>query len=170
MNNAIQITSKNQSERELEVVQILNDLLQKYKFPIFTNQVEVESKVIPHSHPVLTLNTSTKDPLLLLQTLIHEQLHWFVTDHPKKVETIEYLKKHYEDNGECNVSGKHPDSFWEHIIVCFNTLVVLKTIVTGEELKYIYDQWQAYPKTEKLVKDNFEQIESELKNYNMIVS
>jgi hypothetical protein len=44
-----------------------------------TNDVRIEQGVVPHSHPVLTLNTRHVDnDDLLLATFLHEQLHWFL--------------------------------------------------------------------------------------------
>lgn len=44
---------------------------------IRTRDVVVEEKAIPHSHPVLTLNTQyLKNDNALLATFIHEQFHW----------------------------------------------------------------------------------------------
>jgi hypothetical protein len=48
----------------------------------FTDTVEIEEGVIPHSHPVLTLSARhVKDDLLLLSTYIHEQSHWYFEVH-----------------------------------------------------------------------------------------
>jgi hypothetical protein len=49
---------------------------------LFTRDVLIQSGVIPHSHPVLTLNTRyVDDDTAQLATFVHEQLHWFLTDH-----------------------------------------------------------------------------------------
>jgi hypothetical protein len=46
---------------------------------LFTRAVRIESYVIPHSHPVLTLNTRYLDnDTAQVATFIHEQLHWFL--------------------------------------------------------------------------------------------
>ncbi len=45
---------------------------------IFTKTVHLQSMVIPHSHPVLTLNTRHMgSPDKLLSVFLHEQLHWW---------------------------------------------------------------------------------------------
>lgn len=45
---------------------------------IFTTRVRIEGGVIPHSHPVLTLNTRhLDDDERQLATFIHEQMHWY---------------------------------------------------------------------------------------------
>ena len=166
----INITTKNNTEKEIKVANVVREIASKYNFPVSTNKVVIENGVIPHSHPVLTMNTRVDDPLELLSTLIHEQLHWFAQEHPKYDEAIEYLKEHYEDNGECNKSGTYPNSFWEHIIVCWNTRNVLQDILAKEEVEHIYDQWQPYPKTEHLILNKFDDIKGELVKFDMIAT
>ncbi len=52
---------------------------------LFTRDVLIQSGVIPHSHPVLTLNTRyVDDDTAQLATFVHEQLHWFLTDHVER--------------------------------------------------------------------------------------
>ena len=145
-------------------------LFSKYDIPVFTDKIIVEKGEIPHSHPVLTLSTrlKDKDPTLLLEVIVHEQFHWFARSHQKHKEVISYLKQRYEDNGECNRSGKYPDSFWEHIIVIFNTLNTFKKMISKEEIKFIFEQWQPYPKTTQLVEDNFKKIREELNKFEMV--
>jgi hypothetical protein len=44
----------------------------------WTDQMVVDERARPHSHPVLTLNTEHADDAdLLLAGYLHEQLHWF---------------------------------------------------------------------------------------------
>lgn len=59
----------------------LERLLRTYDLSrwLFTRVVHIQSRVIPHSHPVLTLNTQYIDnDVAQVATLIHEQLHWFL--------------------------------------------------------------------------------------------
>jgi hypothetical protein len=44
----------------------------------YTRRVRIAPLEIPHSHPVLTLNTRTEDDHALLCTYIHEQMHWYL--------------------------------------------------------------------------------------------
>lgn len=62
--------------------QVLQRLLQSYDLGrfIFTRHIRIEPGVIPHSHPVLTLNTaSTGEPERYLAGFLHEQMHWLVS-------------------------------------------------------------------------------------------
>jgi len=45
----------------------------------YTRRVRIAPLEIPHSHPVLTLNTSQQGDIALLGTYLHEQMHWYVT-------------------------------------------------------------------------------------------
>jgi hypothetical protein len=45
----------------------------------FTRAVRVAPGEIPHSHPVLTLNTMTRRDEDLLAVYLHEQMHWALT-------------------------------------------------------------------------------------------
>ena len=46
---------------------------------IVTRRVRIESGAVPHSHPVLTLNTRhLGDDERQLATFLHEQLHWYL--------------------------------------------------------------------------------------------
>ena len=45
----------------------------------YARQVKIAPGEIPHSHPVLTLNTRIREDAALLSTYLHEQMHWYVT-------------------------------------------------------------------------------------------
>ena len=74
---------------ELQTKSQLQKLLAQYdlsKF-IFTIEIIIDRNTIPHSHPVLTLHTRhLKDAELLLSTFVHEQIHWFLTQHQEQTE------------------------------------------------------------------------------------
>lgn len=45
----------------------------------YTRHLRVSPTSIPHSHPVLTLNTELYDPAAILCEYLHEQMHWYLT-------------------------------------------------------------------------------------------
>lgn len=161
-------TTKNNLPEELERVQLLESLIKKYKVPEFTYEIIVEKGVIPHSHPVLTMNTRKQSDINALEILIHEQFHWYSSNHPNQKKCIEYLKTKYKDDGEHNKSGKYPDSYWSHIIVCFNTRNWLKKILSEEEIESIHKEWSGYKTLEEKITDNFDHIKSELEQFEMV--
>ena len=166
----VNITSKSNTPAELEIVEAVKSLYEKYDIPTYTQNIVVESKAVPHAYPILTLNTRVKDPLLLLQTVTHEQLHWWATAHPRYSDCIEYLKIKYLDDGEHNKSGTYPDSYWEHIIVCFNTRLCLERMLSQEDVSWIYERWQAYPTLEKEVVSKRQEIRDNLEKFGLLLS
>ncbi len=75
-----QITLVKGTEKERQTQEQLLRLFERYPLDKwrYTEKVRIEEGVIPHSHPVLTLNTRhIDDPEQLLGTYIHEQIHWF---------------------------------------------------------------------------------------------
>ena len=164
----MEIITKNNTEKELKAKKLLEEIIQKYNPPIFTKKVMIATGSIPHSHPVLTLNTRDTEERKYLEMFVHEQLHWFAQNQPKYDQCITFLKKRYKDNGECNKSGTYPNSFWEHIIVNFNTRNILNQLLSKDDVDYIYSDWQAYPKTEKLVVDNFKEIKKQIESFGMV--
>jgi len=45
----------------------------------YSKRVRIAPLEIPHSHPIITLNTFASDELGVLSTYLHEQMHWYVT-------------------------------------------------------------------------------------------
>jgi hypothetical protein len=82
--NPITVTLAHDSPGERETRSQLERLLHQYDLRrwYYTRSVVIDDSAIPHSHPVLTLHTRhRKDDDLLLATFLHEQLHWYVSEH-----------------------------------------------------------------------------------------
>jgi hypothetical protein len=60
---------------------ILLKLRQDYDLSLYeyARQVRIAPGEIPHSHPVLTLNTRIAEDAALLSAYLHEQMHWYLT-------------------------------------------------------------------------------------------
>jgi hypothetical protein len=67
------------------VREMLTGLRQRYNLAPFeyTRRVRIAPTEIPHSHPVLTLNSFERDDVALLSTYLHEQMHWYLTWYSK---------------------------------------------------------------------------------------
>lgn len=65
-----------QGTRELLVELLASYPLEKWRY---TNEIRISDGETPHSHPILTLNSypDKHQPIRLLASYIHEQLHWF---------------------------------------------------------------------------------------------
>ncbi len=115
--------------------QNLLHLLQVYDLSpfLYTKQVQIESKVIPHSHPVLTLNTRhSEKPKKILSVFLHEQLHWWLTANQQKTDAaIKELKKIYPNAPVTKAVGPH--STYVHLIVCYLELKALSFYLGKKE-------------------------------------
>jgi hypothetical protein len=71
---------------------LLNHDLKRYSF---TRRIRIEHGAVPHSHPILTLNTRyLQDDNLALSVLVHEEIHWFLSAHNDKVaDTVDDLMR-----------------------------------------------------------------------------
>ena len=77
----IEISLADETGQTREARQQLRRLLSSYDLDpwIVTQEVQIETGVDPHSHPVLTLNTNhLRDDETQLSIFLHEQAHWFV--------------------------------------------------------------------------------------------
>lgn len=120
MNRKIDIILKNNSNTEKNAKKQLLSLLKKYDLSkyILTDKVIIEDRVIPHSHPVLTLNTRHNLNLdRFLSVFIHENLHWIETIERSKFNLALYdLKKEFKYPENCSTKEI---SFFRHLIICY---------------------------------------------------
>lgn len=76
----LEITEINPSEWTALTKKNMLDLEMKYDLEpyLYTKKINIQSRVIPHSHPVLTLNTRNAEfPDKILSTWLHEEFHWW---------------------------------------------------------------------------------------------
>lgn len=104
---------------------------------MYTKLVHIQSKVVPHSHPVLTLNTKNAEhPNKILSTFLHEELHWWAEINKKNTdEAITYLKKRYPKAPA--MKGKTQHSTYLHMIVCYLELKALSFYLGKKEARGI---------------------------------
>ncbi|HET9227811.1 MAG TPA: hypothetical protein VFR31_14145 [Thermoanaerobaculia bacterium] len=122
----IEIELKQGSPEEVRTRDQLQRLLREHDAErwIFTRKIVIDGtpNLIPHSHPVLTLNTEyLKDDDLLLSTFVHEQLHWYLEENPESVkQAMEELRKLYPDAPSGPPWGARDlESTYRHLIVCY---------------------------------------------------
>lgn len=86
---------------------------------LFTKKIHIQSYVVPHSHPVLTLNTRhAETPHHLLSTWMHEEFHWWLGLHPRETDkAIADFTKAYPKLPKDVVGNKR--STYLHLAICF---------------------------------------------------
>jgi hypothetical protein len=129
----------------------LLDLVQRYDLSafLFTDHVRIESRVVPHSHPVLTLNTFYGDkPDELLGVFLHEQFHWFASSHYPAVKAAmtELRQKYPELPASERATPQSEESAYLHLIVCWLELRAVAYYLGEVRAKQIiaaqpYYQW-----------------------------
>lgn len=87
---------------------------------IFTDIIHIQSRVIPHSHPVLTLNSRFAEaPHRLLSVFLHEQLHWWGAMNAEKVNlAIQDLKTLIPAIPKEGMT-RNQQSTYLHFIICY---------------------------------------------------
>jgi hypothetical protein len=107
----------------------------------WTTHILIEQYAIPHSDPVLTLNTR-HDGLVLLSSYVHEQLHRFEDLHPTAVDAaIAEFERAYPGLPVGGLEGaKDERSTYLHIITCYSELQAMKRLVGPEQAKAAVSQ------------------------------
>jgi hypothetical protein len=88
----------------------------------FTDKIEIDRTTLPHSHPVLQLNTGeANDPASLLATYLHENIHWFLDAHEAATNAaIADLRAIYPDApGGPPEGARDLQSTYLHLITCW---------------------------------------------------
>jgi hypothetical protein len=170
----IDIQTKNGSEAEQKTVGLLQGLLRKYDLSayFFTHEVIVASGVIPHSHPVLTLNTRHNANIdRLLSTFLHEQIHWFATQNESKVRrAIEELKTKYPNIPKAPPEGSSDEfSSYLHLIINWLELQADKKFLGHERAYELISQSDVYPGIYKIVLNEESSLEAILGRYSLVI-
>ncbi len=116
-----------------------------------TNRVRIQHFVVPHSHPVLTLNTRyLDDDACALSTYLHEQLHWFLAPRRKATrQAMADLKRRYPDTPAKPPAGARDlHSSYLHYVVCYLEYAALIDVLGPEEARRVIDFWCADHYTE----------------------
>jgi hypothetical protein len=112
---------------------------------IQTRDIVFEQDVVPHSHPVLTLNTRhTRDDGLFVSTFIHEQTHWWLERHPRQLEAaMTELKTIYRDLPVGYPEGADTlEGSYSHLLVIGIELDGVQEVLGTAEERRILAFWQ----------------------------
>lgn len=107
--------------------------------------MRIERGVIPHSHPILTLNTRhLDDDGLLLATYLHEQLHWFLGGRLEgAMRAIEELRQRFPQPPVGYPDGAQDEfSSYLHYIVCYLEWRSVLEVVGLAEAQRIFTFWR----------------------------
>jgi hypothetical protein len=141
---------------------------------LFTRDVLIQSGVIPHSHPVLTLNTRyVDDDTAQLATFVHEQLHWFLTDHVERAKTnaaLTELRALYPTVPTALPEGAMGErSTYLHLIVCHLELQALTPLLGEQSARQQLERWTHYTWVYRTVLTETERIGELLRRHGVVV-
>lgn len=161
----VDIQLASDSPREVRTREQLLRLLSRYDLDRwrFTDRIRIQDGVVPHSHPVLTLNTRhLDDDALLLATYLHEQVHWFLAPHKDRVdEAVTQLRDLYPE-----VPVGHPEggsdsySSYLHLVVCYLEYAALIGLLGPADARRVVEGWTSdhYTRIYAAVLRDFDQI------------
>ena len=172
---ALTIILKNDSDAERETKAQLETMLEQRALSrwIFTQEIVIDEKTgIPHSHPVLTLNTNYTDEAQLLSVFVHEQLHWFALAHEEdRDRAIAELEALFPDLPTQPPDGSRGRfSSYQHVIVCYLEYAALKELVGEEKARAVITFWAGhhYRGIYRLVLDQTDEIRAVVEKHNLI--
>lgn len=116
---------------------------------LFTRRVRIQAMAIPHSHPVLTLNTRYlgRDEAQVA-TFVHEQLHWFLGGERRAATdaAIAELRTLYPDAPDGPPAGARDlESTYLHLLVCALEHQAMRRLYGDEVAERTLRGWRHYP-------------------------
>lgn len=173
--SGLKIKIKSKTGKEEKTKRMIMELYRKYpKIPKFYNEIEIDAKVIPNSyHNNITVHPRYDTEVSLLELLVHEQMHIFVKEWATKyLNSPKYIDVPIEDKGEFlfpDYMDNGEPSFYNHIIVNWNTRNWMKQNLETNQESLEHDKlWSPYPKTEALVRRDWNKIKKILEEHNLI--
>jgi hypothetical protein len=134
-----------------------------------TKAVLFEEGAIPHSDPILTLNTRhLADDGLFISTFIHEQMHWWLDKRPQQTAAaVNALKSVFPTLPVGYPDGAESlDSSYEHLLVIWLELDGVRRVLGDEEEARVLHYWAGdhYKALYNIVKNDRAKIGLILKN------
>lgn len=140
--DVIEITEVNPNRLTALTKQNLFHLAKVYDLKpfLFTKKIQIQSYVVPHSHPVLTLNTRNAErPHQLLSTWLHEEFHWWTTQ--KKTETDQAIRDLKKIWPAIPVGGApNVPSTYLHLVICYLELRALENYLGKKDSRAVINQ------------------------------
>lgn len=142
----------------------------------YTSKVRIAPFELPHSHPVLTINTRlvggySKDEVAFLGVYLHQQMHWALTDHRSsetKMATKIFRKKYLNFHEGPPVTAKDEGSSYLHIIVNWLEIAALTKILGADSVYALARRTNHYTKIYETVLRNYDEVKSVLRQTGII--
>lgn len=136
---SITVALEHDNEREQQAQRQLERLLETFDVEhwIFTPDIRIAAMEVPHSHPVLTVNTKyLDDDHRQMSTFLHEQFHWWVIEEgrDRNLQTAidEFAAMYPETPARADGGASDTRSTYLHLVVCDLELQAMAVLI-GEE-------------------------------------
>ncbi len=135
---------------------------------IYTDKVVMDWDAIPHSHPVLTLNTKYLDnDRAQLATFLHEQMHWYVLrDRKALYALVEELESVYPEVPVGNREGAKDEwSTYLHLVVNRLELDAVESLLGEEAAREVAAEKRVYKWIYRTVVDDRDSLTALIRKY-----
>jgi hypothetical protein len=147
-NQNLKIGLVNNTENEIKTKLKLTQVLEEYDVNkwIFTDTLKIAERSIPHSHPILTLNTRPTSDLGLLSVFIHENIHWFLEENEVQAKlAIETLKLKFQNVPVGKRKGARSEfSTYLHLLVCNLEYEAMKKVTNKRAAQIVIKRKRYY--------------------------
>jgi hypothetical protein len=174
MAQSVSIQTSHDSPQEQQAKAELERLRKQYETTkyTFTSRVVTEYDAVPHSDPVLTLNTQHfEQDEAVLSTYVHEPIHWFLDAREGQTKAAEEdLKKLYPDSPAGGDEGAHDlESDYLHRIVCELEREADLELLGSERTKTVTRFWATdhYKWTHRTVTGDHDKIQEVIKTHSL---
>ena len=140
---------------------------------LFTRALRIESYEIPHSHPVLTLNTRyLENDTAQVATFIHEQLHWFLIERGAATDSAvaEVRRMFPKVPGGPPEGAKDEESTYLHLLVCTLELEGTASIFGDPVARRTLEGWRHYTWVYRQVLDRTDTLKRVLRSHGLVPS
>ena len=137
----VNVTLVHDSEGERATREQLGSLLERYDVGawLYTTEVQIDERAIPHSHPVLTLHTRhLDDDDMLLSTFVHEQFHWLEDGETRaafRAAMADFERIFPDAPGREGGGARDVESTYRHLLVCDLELQAMTRLIGGTEAR-----------------------------------
>ena len=139
MKKSINITLKNNTEKEQSTGKLLELILSKYNLEkwILCREVLIEEGIKSHSYPKVTLSAKPKTENQLLAVFLHEQIHWIEEGRKElMIKAVEELKNFFPNVPVGKPAGADSEkSTYRHLVICRIEFLALKESLKEKEAR-----------------------------------
>ncbi len=143
----LEITTAAGTEAEVASAERLRALLDSHDVDrwIFSPRVIVKDRVIPYSHPVVTVRAGDPDDRLLAN-YVHENIHWYVAERDEgRLAALGEIRTAWPDLPIAPPEGARDEaSSYLHVIVCALEYKAMKEIVGERRARELFEFWTTH--------------------------